>query len=182
MSAKGKIVLKKLPNYSNIWHPDSTLVFKSAKDRTVIGRYVDSELLELDEECLEICKLWKFKPNQEELNNMTNEIEDEGEDEQENKEESDQESEPENKQEEETDKPEESDQEGTLNQIKEETDTPQKLEDQLNDVLTKFSTDILSIMTDFKQEYEKQKNTLSIKTEDLSKLQKKFDTMKSIFN
>lgn len=59
-----KIVLKKLNTHNTIWHPESTLVFKSQKDRLVIGRYVDDKIISLDEEALSLCETWKFKPDE----------------------------------------------------------------------------------------------------------------------
>ena len=59
-----KIVLKKLNAHNTIWHPESTLVFKSQKDRLVIGRYVDDEIIPLDDEALSLCETWKFKPDE----------------------------------------------------------------------------------------------------------------------
>ena len=65
MSASSKkIVLKKLNSHNTIWHPESTLVFKSQKDRLVIGRYVDDEIIPLDDDALTLCETWKFKPDE----------------------------------------------------------------------------------------------------------------------
>ena len=70
MSAtKRKIVLKKLKAHNTIWHPESTLVFKSLKERLVIGKYVDDKLIPLDEEALDLCDKWKFKPDDSLLEN-----------------------------------------------------------------------------------------------------------------
>ena len=63
-SSSKKIVLKKLNTHNTIWHPESTLVFKSQKDRLVIGRYVDDKIIPLDEEALSLCETWKFKPDE----------------------------------------------------------------------------------------------------------------------
>ena len=60
-STKNKIVLKKLKELDTIWHPESKLVFKSSKDKVVIGRYFEKEIIPLDELCLELCSKWKFK-------------------------------------------------------------------------------------------------------------------------
>ena len=64
MSASQKIVLKKLTAHNTIWHPESTLVFKSQKERLVIGRYIDDELIPLDDEAMSLCETWKFKPDE----------------------------------------------------------------------------------------------------------------------
>ena len=61
MSAKPKLVLKKLKSMGTIWHPDSTLVFKSQQDRKVIGRLVDTTFINLDDECIILAEQWEFK-------------------------------------------------------------------------------------------------------------------------
>ena len=63
-SKKRKVILKSLKKYKTIWHPESTLVYKSKKERIVIGRYVDNELIPLDEEALELCEVWHMKPDE----------------------------------------------------------------------------------------------------------------------
>jgi cobalamin biosynthesis protein CobT len=82
MSAdKNKIILKKLKALDTIWHPESTLVFKSSKEKVVIGRYVDDELLSLDNIAVELCEKWKFKYDKDLLEEDANEDEEEGENE-----------------------------------------------------------------------------------------------------
>ena len=56
-----KIILKKLKEMNTIWHPESTLVFKSKEQQVVIGRWEESAFVELDEVALELCDTWKFK-------------------------------------------------------------------------------------------------------------------------
>ena len=58
---KKKIMYKTLKALNTIWHPDSTLVFKSSKERLVIGRYVDNEFISIDDTTLELCNTWGFK-------------------------------------------------------------------------------------------------------------------------
>ncbi len=53
-----KIILKTLKSHQTIWHPQSTLVYKSKKERIVVGRYVDGEIIPLDEEALYLCEQW----------------------------------------------------------------------------------------------------------------------------
>ena len=60
-AAKRKLRLVKLKKYNTIWHPESTLVFKSQKERFVIGRLVDKELVPLDDEAIELAEQWKLK-------------------------------------------------------------------------------------------------------------------------
>jgi hypothetical protein len=56
-----KIILKKLKELNTIWHPESTLVFKSKDEQVVIGRWNNSSFIELDQVALELCDTWKFK-------------------------------------------------------------------------------------------------------------------------
>ena len=61
MSAPRKIILKKLKELNTVWHPESTLVFKSQEEKVVTGRYVDNEFIPLDDEALDLCTKWSFK-------------------------------------------------------------------------------------------------------------------------
>ena len=63
-TAKRKIILKKLSAFNTVWHPDSGLVFKSQKERSVIGSYVDNNIVDLDENSLALCEEWNFKPDE----------------------------------------------------------------------------------------------------------------------
>ena len=63
-TAKRKIILKKLSAFNTVWHPDSGLVFKSQKERLVIGSYVDNNIVDLDEISLALCEEWNFKPDE----------------------------------------------------------------------------------------------------------------------
>jgi hypothetical protein len=60
-STKNRIALKKLRELDTVWHPDSTLVFKSSTDKVVIGRWVDDQFIDLDQEAVELCEKWSFK-------------------------------------------------------------------------------------------------------------------------
>ena len=73
--SKRKITMKKLPKYNTIWHPESTLVFKSIKEQVVIGRLVNDELVSLDEETLELCNQYKFKPDESLIQQESEEVE-----------------------------------------------------------------------------------------------------------
>ena len=59
--SKGRKVLKKHKTLDKIWHPESTLVFKSASEKLVIGRVVDDDFVSLDDEALDACEEWGFK-------------------------------------------------------------------------------------------------------------------------
>ena len=67
------MVYKKLNEYKTIWHPESTLVFKSQKERLIIGRYVDGELITLDDEALDLCQVHGFTPDDSLLENYSGE-------------------------------------------------------------------------------------------------------------
>jgi cobalamin biosynthesis protein CobT len=77
---KKKIILKKLKSHNTVWHPDSGLVFKSLKEREVIGRYNKQTdiIIPFDDDIFELCNVWKFKMNQEAVNKM-NKIQSSGE-------------------------------------------------------------------------------------------------------
>lgn len=78
---KRKIILKKIKRgaLDTIWHPESTLVFKSQKERLVIGRIVDDEFQSLDEDAIALCDEWKFKPDETLIEAEQEEGEEEGE-------------------------------------------------------------------------------------------------------
>ena len=80
-STKNKIALKKLKELNTIWHPESTLVFKSTTDKVVIGRYEDGSLISLDEKALKLCEKWKFKYDKELVDENDEEEEEEEEEE-----------------------------------------------------------------------------------------------------
>ena len=60
-----KIALKKIKGSDNIFHPDSGLVFRSQKDKVVIGKYEEGEIISLDSSMIELCKKWSFKYDEE---------------------------------------------------------------------------------------------------------------------
>lgn len=59
--AKPKIALKKLKELDTVWHPDTALVFKSSQDKVVYGRWINDELVALDDEAIILCEKWSFK-------------------------------------------------------------------------------------------------------------------------
>jgi len=77
MSTDKRKVLKPLKEMETIWHPDSTLVFKSKTEKVVTGRWINSEFLPLDEESIELCAQWSFKYDQELYDELMAEGEDE---------------------------------------------------------------------------------------------------------
>jgi len=55
------IILRRNKDIGNkLWHPDTQLVFKSTRDKTVIGKAVGAEILALTEEDIENCKRMCF--------------------------------------------------------------------------------------------------------------------------
>lgn len=80
-SESKKIVLKRLTKLGTTWHPESTCVFKAPgtkKDRVVIGRWVDDELIPLDEDAMALCEEWDFKPDESLLADASEEEQSEG--------------------------------------------------------------------------------------------------------
>lgn len=61
---KKKLILKTLKSHGTVWHPESTLVFKSTKDRLVIGRYDGENVIPLDDVALDLCEEWNFQPDE----------------------------------------------------------------------------------------------------------------------
>jgi predicted DNA-binding WGR domain protein len=53
-------VLRKNKKLDKLWHPETGLVFKSANERTVVGKCVDDKLIDLAEEDIEECRKWGF--------------------------------------------------------------------------------------------------------------------------
>ena len=72
-TTKRKIILQKLSALNTVWHPESGLVFKSQKERLVIGSYVNDNLVDLDEDSLALCEEWNFKPDESLLANEEDE-------------------------------------------------------------------------------------------------------------
>jgi hypothetical protein len=72
------IVLRKHKILCQLWHQDTGMVFRSAKERVVIGKAVSDVLKPLDNDDIEICKAHGFKyeiePNNEEKENKTTSV------------------------------------------------------------------------------------------------------------
>ena len=56
-----KIILKKNKELGTVWHPESSVVFKSKDDKIAIGRWNGTILIQLDNETIEACEKWGFK-------------------------------------------------------------------------------------------------------------------------
>ena len=80
---KRKIILKKIKKdgLDTIWHPESTLVFKSQKERLVIGSIIKGEFQSLDEGAIILCQEWNFKPDESLIEQDEEGEDEEGEDE-----------------------------------------------------------------------------------------------------
>ena len=68
-----KIMLKKLKELNTIWHPESTLVFKSKDEKLVIGRWVDLSFVDIDDTAIQLCETWKFKIDESLIEQQTEE-------------------------------------------------------------------------------------------------------------
>lgn len=55
-----KLVLKINKKLDKIYHPDTGLVFKSAKDRVIVGRIVNNKYVELDSSSMDLADEWNF--------------------------------------------------------------------------------------------------------------------------
>jgi len=201
-SSKTKITLKKLKELDTIWHPESTLVFKSQNEKIVIGTY-DGKFVPLDQTAVELCEKWKFKYDKSLLEEEEEEVE-----EVEEKEESEEE---ENEKEESEE--EENEKEEVIPVVKEDGEVIQVVKEEivniqnnsntnnhLRDITETFSNNLYKFYDDLKLENTKEitelqnklceltkKYDLEVKNHDdakdkLSKLQTKFDTMKQFFS
>jgi len=194
-TAKQTIKLKKLSKHNTTWHPESTLVFKSpgtGKDKVVIGRWIDEELIPLDEEAVTICETWAFTPDPD----LMGETEDE-----EGVEEGvDGEPDPDAPLEEEWGGATESDSEKGKEEVKENVKEEVKENVKLSTIATSFSSEverltqelskeIIPIITKLEQELASTKEQLESKTEEckdykqkFESINQKFEAMKSIFS
>ena len=100
-------VLRKHKVLGKLWHPESDLIFKSAKERVVIGKCVENKLISLKKSDLDICKQWGFKIDEENPVEKEEETEEEEEDKEEEEEEEDTEDKEEEEEEEDTEEEEE---------------------------------------------------------------------------
>ena len=81
-STRKKVMLKPLKEFNTIWHPLTGLVLKSKKERVIIGRFIDGNIVPLDETALELCEEWGMTPDETLLEEgEEEEEEEEGEDE-----------------------------------------------------------------------------------------------------
>ena len=55
------VVLRKNKTLDKLWHVESSMVFKSANERVVIGKCIDDKLYDLTAEDIEVCKLMNFR-------------------------------------------------------------------------------------------------------------------------
>ena len=208
-SESKKMVLRKLHKLGTTWHPESTCVFKPPgvkKDRVVIGRLVDDELIPLDEVALTLCEEWNFKPDESLLADASEEEQSEGgeaEEETSPEEEEQQEEEQQEAQEEEAQEEEEQ-QEAQEEEAQEEVpveepvakvvpksknmsgSTSVKRVEALTSELTK---NIMEVVNDLQSQIDSLTVELGNKTKECEELQGKYDAinqkfmaMKSLFN
>ncbi len=197
-SESKKIVLKKLTKLGTTWHPDSTCVFKAPgttkKDRVVIGRWVDDELIPLDEDAMALCEEWDFKPDESLLADGSEEEQSEGGEEASPEEEEEEEGSPE---EEEEEKEEDGKEEESVPEpVQVEKVVPKsknvsgstsvKRVETLTSELTK---NIMEVVNDLQSQIDSLTVELSNKTKECEEIQGKYDAinqkftaMKSLFN
>ena len=195
-TTKRKIILKKLSSLNTVWHPESGLVFKSQKERLVIGSYVNDTLVDLDEDSLALCEEWNFKPDESLLANEEEEEPEEEEPEEEEPEEEQSNDEPEEEQSKEEPEEEQSDKvlEKEKDSVKLTNNDGETISfiKQLSDNLVNELVPIVEKLQkelDNKNEQVKSLNEkLSTKTKEYDELEEKykmmdqkFKTMKSLF-
>ena len=62
-TSKGKkqIIIRKHPKIGEFFHPPTKLVFKSNKERIIIGKIFNGNVCSLTDEDIKTCKSWKFR-------------------------------------------------------------------------------------------------------------------------
>ena len=190
---KKRKILRKLKEYNTIWHPDSTLVFKSQKERLVIGRLVDKKLIPLDDEALELCEEWNYKADEsllkksEETEESNNE---ESEDQESNDESNTNDDEKENSA---TESDDQEEKEQTEPETQVNTTVEKETDFALVNAFTVFYNDYKQTLTSsltnnageissLKTENENLKSELGELKSKYKNIMKKFDTMKSLFS
>ena len=58
---KSKLKLQRIKNSTTILHPESGLILRTAKDKTVVGRLENGNVIELDKLAVELSLKWNFK-------------------------------------------------------------------------------------------------------------------------
>jgi len=198
---KKKLVLKKLSQYNTIWHPESTMVFKSIKERVVIGRLEDEELKPIDNICKDACKEWNFvieespETSNDEGENEEEHKEVENEDEHKEVEDQDEHKEVEDQDEQEEEEEDDDEEEEEKEEVKEEnvsTVLDTKSSDRATRVLSKISSvaqEISVAVNQYEEEISKLKNDLENSQaknqrleQELDSMRAKFTALKSIFS
>jgi ankyrin len=206
-TAKQTIKLKKLSKHNTTWHPESTLVFKSpgtGKDKVVIGRWIDEELIPLDEEAVTLCETWAFTPDPDLMGETEDEDGEDGEPDPDAPVEEEwggaTESDSEKGKEEVKEQVKEKGKEEVKEQVKENVKENVKEKVKLSTIATSFSSEverltqelskeIIPIITKLEQELASTKEQLECKTEEckdykqkFESINQKFEAMKSIFS
>jgi hypothetical protein len=75
-----KLTLTKIKNSTHILHKDSGLVLRSQKEKVVIGKFKNGEIIPLNRDDIGVCEKWNFKYDEELIEDLETEGEDEGDD------------------------------------------------------------------------------------------------------
>lgn len=199
-TTKRKIILKKLSSLNTVWHPESGLVFKSQKERLVIGSYVNDTLVDLDEDSLALCEEWNFKPDESLLANEEEEEpeEEEPEEEQSNDEPEEEQSNDEPEEEQSKEEPEEEQSDKVLEKEKDSVKLTnndgetisfiKQLSDNLVNELVPIVEKLQKELDNKNEQVKSLNEKLSTKTKEYDELEEKykmmdqkFKTMKSLF-
>lgn len=202
-STNTKKTLRVLKGTEHLWHEESTLVFKSKTEKLVIGRFVDGEIIALDELALDLCEKWKFAYDEElvasekdeenvsehgevegDNNNSEGENNEQDTDENENENENDNENEEDEEQDNENESKDDnqvtfSDKFENLTSII--SNLSKTVDDEQKNNVQKISK-LKSQLSTKNSEFDKLKKQFEEKNEEYLKLKTKFDGIKSLFS
>jgi len=209
--SKKVLKFQRLKELDTIWHPETKLVLKSATEKVVIGRYVDSTFIPLDETALELCELHKFKYDESLLTNAVEEEggeeeggEEEGEEQEEGGEEEEQEQEEGGEEEEDAGEEEGEEEEGEEEEqpvpesVPEPTSVPQQKKESvakkstddsdfsakfvfMNKYLSEVSSSVDNRIKNYEDEIAKLKESISKKNKEYESLDEKYTKLNTKF-
>jgi len=79
-----KKTYKKIKKLNTMYHPDTKFVCKSLEDKRIVGKWINSEIVELEDDDMELIDEWKFEIYEEEGVEKSKGDDEEDEDEEEN--------------------------------------------------------------------------------------------------
>ena len=79
-----KKTYKKIKKLNTMYHPDTKFVCKSLEDKRIVGKWINSQIVELEDDDMELIDEWKFEIYEEEEVEKSKGDDEEDEDEEEN--------------------------------------------------------------------------------------------------